>query len=280
MSATNRINPRVRAYGKARIDITQRAKDEAEWLKLWKEPSQPYPFTHGGGAKLSIDYKVDDYPAEIGFFIDVLGFPVWAFSPSYAQLTNPERDLFFSVTAARPGEQSTPPETLRLNIQVSNLVQVSEELERRGVIFDQPITPQESDNNLHTASFRTPHGVLIVLWGQIDHKNNVEAQIENVEQEDIIEELENILPDELEDEVIETQPESQKTTDVPIEVQALFWQRLSTNSREVSSRSRLPISPHDQVAEKGGNGNGELTYTPVEDGDLDLDDPDNDEDYP
>ena len=280
MSATNRINPRVRAYGKARIDITQRATDEAEWLRLWKEPSQPYPFSYGGGVKLSFDYKVDDYPAEIGFFIDVLGFPVWAFSPSSAQLTNPERDLFFSVSVARPGEQSTPPDTLRLNFQVRDLAQVSEELERRGIAFDQPITPQEPDGDLGAASFRTPHGILIVLSGQLDRQKNAEVEIASEEQKEFDDELEDILPDELEDMEVDAQPEAQKPADVPIEVQALFWQRLSTNSREISSRSRLPVPPLEQAAEKRGNGNSELTYTAIEDGDLELDDPEAEEDYP
>jgi len=280
MSATNRNNPRIRAYGKARIDITQRAKDEAEWLRLWKEPSQPYPFTHGEGWKLSIDYKVDDYPAEIGFFIDVLGFPVWAFSPSTAQFTSQERDLFFSVSAVRPGEQSTPPDTLRLNIQVSNLTLVIAELERRGIVFDQPMSPHESDIDLHTAGFRTPHGILIVLWGQVDHNNSAEIGMESAEQEETDKELENIPQDELEVEGAEYQPEVQKTTDVPIEVQALFWQRMSTNSREVSTRSRLPNPSLDKVVEVGENGNGELTYAPIEDGDPDIDDAEEGEDYP
>jgi catechol 2,3-dioxygenase-like lactoylglutathione lyase family enzyme len=280
MSATNRINPRVRAYGKARIDITQRAKDEAEWLKMWKEPSQPYPFIHGNGPKLSIDYKVDDYPAEIGFFIDVLGFRVWAFSPSAAQFTNHEKDLFFSVSAARPGEQSAPPGTLRLNIQVSNLDQVVAQLEQRGVVFDQPITPQDPDDNHCTAGFRTPHGVLIVLWGQMDHKSAVEGDMASDEQEDTTDELEEILLDEPEDEGVEYLPEAQKTSDVPVEVQALFWQRMATSNREATSRSRLSVPPLDQAVEQRGNGNGELTYTPVEDGEPDLDDTDSEEDFP
>ncbi len=81
MSPAPHISPRVRAYGKARIDITRRAKDEEEWRRLWKAPSQPYPFTAGEGWKFNLVYTVDDYAAEIGFFIDVLGFQVLAFSP-------------------------------------------------------------------------------------------------------------------------------------------------------------------------------------------------------
>ncbi len=34
------VNPRFRAYGKARIDIAMRATNQSEWEKLWKDNSQ------------------------------------------------------------------------------------------------------------------------------------------------------------------------------------------------------------------------------------------------
>ncbi|OGO29391.1 MAG: hypothetical protein A2W33_05195 [Chloroflexi bacterium RBG_16_52_11] len=282
MSATNRNNPRVRAYGKARIDITLRAKDEADWLKLWKEPSQPYPFVHEGGWKLSIDYKVDDYPAEIGFFIDVLGFPVWSFSPSNAQFTNPERDLFFSVSAVHPGEQSTPPDTLRLNLWVSDLARATQELERRGVVFDQPFSSPAMDTGMHTAGFRTPHGILVVLGGEFERAETGEEENESVVVDETGDEPEDDLPIEsLEDEAGYREGEH-KSPDIPVEVQALFWQRMSskTNNRDSKKRNRPTTSSSSPVVEKRENGNGELTYTPVEDGDLDVDDPVEEEDFP
>jgi len=282
MSATNRNNPRVRAYGKARIDITLRAKGEAEWLKLWKEPSQPYPFIHGSGRKLSIDYKVDDYPAEIGFFIDVLGFPVWSFSPSNAQFTNPGRDLFFSVSAIHPGERSTPPDTLRLNLWVSDLTQAIEELERRGVLFDQPLSPPTTDAGMQTAGFRTPHGILVVLWGEFIRTETGEEEMESVVLDETGDEPDSELPVEsLEDEA-DYQEGEHKPPNIPVEVQALFWQRMSStsSSRDSKLRNRPTTSPGSPVVEKRENGNGELTYTPVEDGDQDVDDPDEEENFP
>ena len=66
-----RINPRVRAYGKARLDIARRAQSRQDWDTLWKKPLHEFPFTWGAYWKQSIEYRVADFAAEIGFFIDV-----------------------------------------------------------------------------------------------------------------------------------------------------------------------------------------------------------------
>ena len=84
MSSKYHVNPRIRAYGKARIDVTLRATDEKEWQSMWRNPLNPFPFTWADDWAFCFEYQVDDFPAEVGFFIDILGFEVRAFSPSYA----------------------------------------------------------------------------------------------------------------------------------------------------------------------------------------------------
>ena len=121
MSPAPHVSPRIRAYGKARIDITRRARDEAEWRRLWKEPSQPYAFKPGRGWAINWVYTVDDYAAEIGFLIDVLGFPVLAFSPSQAQLASPEGGFALTVLSAREDSLATPPDSVHLQLSVAAL---------------------------------------------------------------------------------------------------------------------------------------------------------------
>ena len=104
MATDIRSQPRVRAYGNSRIEITKRAQDEHEWQNLWREPLNPFPFKWGRTWKHCIEYHVEDFASEAGFFIDILGLQVSAFSPTYAQFTSPDQEFTFAVTAAAEGE--------------------------------------------------------------------------------------------------------------------------------------------------------------------------------
>lgn len=160
-------DPRFRAYGRARIDIAQRAQSRADWDRMWKESIHPFSFSWGGFWKQCIEYRVEDFAAEVGFFIDVLGFPVLAFDPDYAMFTSPDQDFTFSVVPAGEQLSSTSPDALRIQFMVTDILETAEELERRGVVFEQFPQPIEPDASLYIGYFRTPHGICIDLWGEI-----------------------------------------------------------------------------------------------------------------
>jgi catechol 2,3-dioxygenase-like lactoylglutathione lyase family enzyme len=168
MNTPHRINPRYRAFGKARIDIARRVKNQADWDALWKEPAQPFPFAWDNSWKHCIEYKVNDFAAEIGFFIDVLGLPVTAFGPDYAQFTSPQGEFYFAVTSAPGDEAPTPPDALRIQFTVTNLLATVAQLEKRGITFEQKPRPSTPGSSLYTGFFRTPHGICIDLWGMVD----------------------------------------------------------------------------------------------------------------
>ena len=159
------INPRFRAYGKARIDIAQRAETRDDWDQLWKKPTHPFPFSWGNSWKQCVEYKVVDFPAEVGFFIDILGFPVNAFDPDYAMFTSPNGDFYFSVVPTREGEEPTPHGAIRLQFMVQDIVETAVELERRGVKFAQMPARVADNSAFLIGSFRTPNGIGIELWG-------------------------------------------------------------------------------------------------------------------
>jgi predicted enzyme related to lactoylglutathione lyase len=163
MATHYRVDPRIRAYGKARIDVTRRAHDEREWQSLWREPRFPFPFTWADGWKQSMQYTVDDFAAEIGFFIDILGFPVSAFSPNYAQFTSPDQAFFFGVAATREGGQVTPPDSLSIQFMLKDLEGTIHQLEQRGIVFERK--PESGVSAPPIAVLRSPHGVSIELWG-------------------------------------------------------------------------------------------------------------------
>lgn len=184
MTTPLRVDPRIRAYGKARIDVTRRASDEREWQSQWREPRYSFPFTWEGGWRHCIQYTVDDFAAEIGFFIDVLGFPVSAFSPSYAQFTSPDQAFFFGVAATQEGGQSTPIDSLRMQFMVKDLTATIEELERRGIGFERKPEPGEAYPTI--ALLRSPHGIRIELWGVLrdepgDPLQGIDDQVETAD---------------------------------------------------------------------------------------------------
>lgn len=166
MATKYHINPRFRAYGKARIDVTLRAKNEQEWQSQWREPMHDFPFATGAGWQFCFEYKVEDFAAEVGFFIDVLGFPARAFSPSYAQFTSPGGEICFSVLATVEGEESTPPDSIRLYLNVHNIQQASNELTRRGIAYEAIPGVDKAGDAFQNGYFRSPHGVRIELWNE------------------------------------------------------------------------------------------------------------------
>ena len=177
------ISPRIRAYGKARIDIARRATSLAEWDQLWKKPANDFPFDWGNHWKQCVEYKVDDFAAEVGFYIDILGLPVNAFDPEYAMFTSPGGDFFLAIVPKPEGRSSTPPDAMRIQFMVADLLETTKELERRGITFEQKPLPCSPGSSLCIACFRTPHGITIDLWGVVDpshfEPSQEEADINN-----------------------------------------------------------------------------------------------------
>jgi catechol 2,3-dioxygenase-like lactoylglutathione lyase family enzyme len=169
-ASRHHINPRFRAYGKARIDIAKRVRDQRDWYRLWKEPSNPFPFAWGENWRQCVEYKVDDFAAEVGFYIDILGLPVNAFDPDYAMFTSPRRDFFLSIVPAFEDEYSTPPDAIRIQFMVDEIFSTVEELERRGVEFEQQPQACQEGSSLYIGYFRTPHGICVDLWGFVDQE--------------------------------------------------------------------------------------------------------------
>ncbi|RMF45166.1 MAG: hypothetical protein D6755_08380 [Anaerolineae bacterium] len=161
------INPRFRAYGKARLDIARRAHTRQDWEALWKPTMHPFAFTWGERWRHCIEYRVDDFAAEVGFFIDVLGFPVNAFNEAYAMFTSPDEAFHLAVLPADETHAATPPDALRLQFMIAHLESTVDELERRGVTFAVSPRPLRPGSPMHIAVFHTPHGIPVELWSEV-----------------------------------------------------------------------------------------------------------------
>jgi predicted enzyme related to lactoylglutathione lyase len=177
------VSSRVRAYGRARIDIARRAVTAQDWDQMWKPPQNAFPFTWGKYWKQCIEYRVDDFAAEVGFFIDVLGFPILAFDASYAMFTSPAGEFTFSVVQTPEGISSTPPDAIRIQFMVQDIDATTEELSRRGILFTQNPEPLSEGSTMYAASFLTPHGICIDVWGEARQASEDVVEAESVEDE-------------------------------------------------------------------------------------------------
>lgn len=159
---------RIRELGEARIDIARKARTTDEWNTLWTKSQHPYPFTSGNCCRQWMEYKVVDYSAEVGFFIDIMGLPIFAFDTHYAMFTSPDNAFYFGVCMVGEGDVPTPPDAIRLQFVEQNIFAATIELERRGIVFEVPPAPWEKGLSLHRGSFRTPNGIWVDLWGMVE----------------------------------------------------------------------------------------------------------------
>lgn len=156
---------KVRAHGKARIAITLEARDEADFLKRWHPPVHDYPFEWERDHRFCIEYQVEDFAAEVGFYIDILGITVDSISPSRAQFSSPDQELVLAISALGVDQPVPQPHNLRLQMFIQNIEDTVIELERRGVVFDNPPEPSSVDPDLLVAVFQTPNSMTFELWG-------------------------------------------------------------------------------------------------------------------
>jgi hypothetical protein len=82
--------------------------------------------------------------------------------------TSPNRDFFFAVVPTQEGSRSTPPEAIRLQFMITNLLETAEELQRRGIQFERFPGPCRLGASLYIGEFHTPHGICVELWGMVE----------------------------------------------------------------------------------------------------------------
>ena len=164
--------PRYRSYGRARIEIASQIKSQEDWDLLWKKPIHPYAFEWGPSWTQCIEYKVTDFLSEVGFFCDVLGFPVNAIGPEYVQFTSPDNGFYLAIVPAAPGDPPTPPEAIRIQFNITDFEETVEELRRRGITFDGTPGPYQGGSSISLASFHTPNGIGVEVFSE---NNDIET---------------------------------------------------------------------------------------------------------
>ncbi len=158
-----------KAYGKERIGIAQMAKNAEQWKEMWGETKHPFLFKAGDCWTMTFEFRVDDFEAEVGFFVDVLGCSVNALGDEYAMFTGPEKDFFFSIVPTPKCGSATPTDSFHIEFMIADILKVTEQLEARGIIFDKKPEPYMGpESSLYMGNFKSPNGVLVQIWGMVE----------------------------------------------------------------------------------------------------------------
>jgi hypothetical protein len=160
----------VQELGEARLRALRDMERSETGRQSVNEPAFGYPFRWGDCWRQCMEYRVNDFAAEVGFFADLLGFPVNACSSDYFMFTSPDGAFFFAIAAASDDVTATPAGAIRIQFMIDGIIDTAHELEQRGINFEKFPEPCELNSPLHTGTFRTPNGVAVDLWGMVEQK--------------------------------------------------------------------------------------------------------------
>lgn len=155
---------RCRELGRKRLESVADCRTPEDWQRAWVAPP-PTVFTWGTCWKHTVEYKVHDVAAEIGFFLDVMGFDANVMTPDYVMIMGREGEFYLSFRPAEEGESTTPPDAFSLEYMVADMGAAAAELRARGAEFVQePLPYGQPGGGMFTCILRTPHGMPVKLW--------------------------------------------------------------------------------------------------------------------
>lgn len=156
---------KCREFGQKRVEILKQIKSPEDWQKMWTPPTHDFPLEYGPCWTMNVEYKVADFEAEVGFFLDVFGLESFVLDETDAMFTGPKTEFYFSVVRH---DKSTPGDLISLEFMCDDICKTHKELVGRGVEFETPPNPFRDSGNLYIADFRTPNGIRVRLWGMVE----------------------------------------------------------------------------------------------------------------
>lgn len=153
--------------GKKRIEIAGQCQSSEDWEAKWPKTKHPYPFEWGTCWQAVAEFTVKNLEAEVGFFLDMLGFQAKATWQDHVMIMTPDGDYTFTLVRSKDGKHADP-ETLNLQFMLGNIETATSELKERGVELLSELAPEGGDESpMRTSEFVTPSGYRIKLWGFI-----------------------------------------------------------------------------------------------------------------
>lgn len=162
---TSGITERARRLGRERLDALRPDLRASAEERPWAPSPDGIAFSIGDCWTQCTFYSVEDYDAELGFFLDILGLKAFTINEESSMFTSPKNEFYIGVNRASTGQSPTNPETLRVQFMVDEIEKVAAELERRGIVFEDRPKPESEGSPMWFGTMRSPNGVAIDLWG-------------------------------------------------------------------------------------------------------------------
>lgn len=159
----------LRERGEKRLEMMRNAKTKEDWNAIFTLPKPSFPFawneTWEGCWKQCVEYRVSDLAGEMSFFVDRLGFSIYALQADYAMFTSPDQAFFLAIRPAADDAPAAAPNSIGIEFMVADINAAVAELEGRGVRFEEAAKPCMEGSPMYIAYLRTPNGIRITLWG-------------------------------------------------------------------------------------------------------------------
>jgi predicted enzyme related to lactoylglutathione lyase len=165
MLDTSSLLDRARELGRARIDALipgmRASADAAPWAPAAAGPA----FAIGTCWTQCTFYAVDDFEAEVGFYLDILGLKAFTLNAESAMISSAKNEFYIGINRADEDQPATNAASLRVQFMVDDIETVTAELEARGVVFDERPAPESDGSPMWFGTLRAPSGVRVDLWG-------------------------------------------------------------------------------------------------------------------
>lgn len=124
-----------------------------------------FPFKWGDCWHFAVEYEVEDFATELGFFVDFMGFSLNALSPEYAMFMSPDDDVFIAIKPANNGAVQDF-RSFRVCFMLEGILAAARELQDCGIAFvSLPQPMADVERPMYRAEMKSPNGLRIELWG-------------------------------------------------------------------------------------------------------------------
>ena len=129
-------------------------------MYLWQKPKCLIKFDNSWHQ--IIEYVVDDFLAEVGFYSNILGLVPSSLGQDYAKFSNRELLFFISFVPSSEERPATPPDSVHIQLLVKDMKRITWEFKQRGVRFIRK--PEQMSEDMSCATIITPGGMILDFW--------------------------------------------------------------------------------------------------------------------